>query len=115
MVSDAVIGLALASAESIGVWQPAKQMVSDAVIGLALASSQRAMVAAGIANLQKGDNQHKKEGPSIGGPSTDDAAKQMSVSPKSVERAKAVKDKERQGLPTWCAMARLALTSSQRG
>ena len=67
-------------------------------MGLALASSQRAMVAAGIANLQKGDNQHKKEGPSIGGPSTDDAAKQMSVSPKSVERAKAVKEKGSPGL-----------------
>ena len=73
-------------------------MVALAVIGLALASSQRAMVAAGIANLQKGDNQHKKEGTSIDVPSIESAARQLNVGKASVERARAVKDKGAPGL-----------------
>ena len=57
------------------------------------------MVAAGIANLQKGGDRKSDE---IKGQicplKIDDAAKQMNVSPKSVKNAKAVKDKGTPGL-----------------
>jgi N6-adenosine-specific RNA methylase IME4 len=59
-----------------------------------LDESQRAVVAAKIANLKLGDNQHRKEGPPIGGGSVSaaDAAKMLNVGKRSVERAKQVID-----------------------
>jgi hypothetical protein len=51
-----------------------------------LDESGRAMVAAKLATLKLGDNQHS-EGPSIG-----EASKLFNVSPKSVERARVVRD-----------------------
>lgn len=52
-----------------------------------LDESQRAMVAARIANMSRGDNQHTKEDASIGGTSQSEAAEQLNVSPRSVQRA----------------------------
>ncbi len=53
-----------------------------------LSESQRAMVAVKIANLEKGDNQYKKEVPPIGGTiSQSDAAKMLNVSERSIQRA----------------------------
>ena len=56
-----------------------------------LTTSQRAAVAADIANLGRGANQHTVKAPSVEGTSQADAAKLMSVSIASVERAAAVK------------------------
>src|SRR3954463_11995565 len=56
-----------------------------------LTTAQRAAVAADIANLARGDNQHSREHPSIEGTSQAQAAKLMGVSVASVERAAAVK------------------------
>ncbi len=56
-----------------------------------LSTSQRAMVAAKIATMKLGDNQHaKKEGPQICGPSAKDVAKALNVSTRSVETARQV-------------------------
>jgi len=59
-----------------------------------LTESQRASVAAKIANLELGDNQHKRQGRSIDRPSAtvsqQQAAKLMSVGEASVRRAKRV-------------------------
>ena len=56
-----------------------------------LTTTQRSMVAAKFAMLKNGSNQHKKEGPPIGGPSRrDDAAKLLNVSIRSVDRAKQI-------------------------
>lgn len=58
-----------------------------------LNESQRAKIAAKLAKLKHGDNQHtRKEDSSIGGCSIAEAANLMQVSPKSVERAKAVEE-----------------------
>jgi hypothetical protein len=77
---------------------PLKYVISHNLHRRHLTTSQRSMVAAGIANLQKGDNQHKKEGTSIDVPSIESAAKQLNVGKASVERARAVKDKGAPGL-----------------
>jgi len=61
-----------------------------------LNESQRAMVGARLANLERGDNQYTKEHPQICGTSHADAAKQMQVSTRSVESAAAV---QRTGAP----------------
>lgn len=60
-------------------------------------ASQRAMVAARIANIQLGDNQYRKVGPPIGGPtggavavSQTQAARMLNASPRSVQRAQVV-------------------------
>ena len=53
-----------------------------------LSDSQRAMVAAKLANLEVGDNQHSP----IGGTSQSDAAEMLNVGKRSVERAKEVRD-----------------------
>jgi hypothetical protein len=55
-----------------------------------LTTGQRAMVAAKLADMKVGSNQHKKEGPQICGPSTVQAAEQLGVSPRSVDNAKVV-------------------------
>ena len=56
-----------------------------------LSTSQRAMVAAKIATMKVGDNQHaKKEGPQICGPSAKEAAAALNVSARSVETARQV-------------------------
>ena len=56
-----------------------------------LNESQRAMVAAKIATMKVGDNQHtKKEGGQIWPPSAEGAAKALKVSPSSVKSAKQV-------------------------
>lgn len=56
-----------------------------------LTTAQRAAIAADIANLTRGDNQHSREHPSIEGTSQAEAAKLLGVSRASVERAVAVK------------------------
>ena len=50
------------------------------------------MVAAKLATLKRGANQHSKEHESIAPPSSDDAAGLLSVGPASVKRAKQVID-----------------------
>lgn len=56
-----------------------------------LSTSQRAMVAAKIATMEVGNNQHtKKEGPQICGGSAKEAAATLNVSARSVETAKQV-------------------------
>ena len=55
-----------------------------------LTESQRAMVAAKLAKLRVGDNQHTKEGGQICPPSNEQAAEQLHVSPRSVKTAKQV-------------------------
>ncbi len=57
-----------------------------------LTESQRAMVAAKLATLKRGANQHSKEDGSIDPPSIDDAASLLSVGSASVKRAKQVID-----------------------
>jgi ParB-like chromosome segregation protein Spo0J len=57
-----------------------------------LTTSQRAMVAANLANLELGDNQHTKEDSLIKPPSIKDAAEKLNVSPDSVKRAKKITD-----------------------
>jgi hypothetical protein len=57
-----------------------------------LVESQRAMVAAKLATLKRGANQHSKEDGSIDPPSIDDAASLLSVGSASVKRAKQVID-----------------------
>jgi hypothetical protein len=54
-------------------------------------TAQRAAVAADIANLERGTNQHAGKVPSIEGTSQAQAAKLMGVSVASVERAAAIK------------------------
>jgi hypothetical protein len=60
-----------------------------------LGEAERAMIAAKIANLAVGTNQHtrKKEGAPAGAPSIDQAAALMNVSPRAVDRAKAVTER----------------------
>lgn len=55
-----------------------------------LTESQRAMVAAKLAKLRLGDNQHRKEGVQICTPSIDEAASMLSVGRTSVANAKKV-------------------------
>lgn len=58
-----------------------------------LDTSQRAMVAAKLANLPVGANQHAKEGTHKCAPSVEEAAELLNVSPRSVTNAKKVLDK----------------------
>ena len=58
-----------------------------------LTESQRAMVAARLAKLRMGANQHGGEGVSIDTPSISKAAEQLKVGRASVARAKTVQDK----------------------
>ena len=55
-----------------------------------LTVAQRSMVAAKMATLQRGSNQHTKEDPSIEGSSVKEAASMLNVGRASVERAKKV-------------------------
>jgi hypothetical protein len=55
-----------------------------------LDASQRAMVAARMATLKLGANQHTKEGAQICAPSQDEAAEKMTVSRRGVQSARAV-------------------------
>ena len=78
---------------------PLKYVISHNLHRRHLTTSQRSMVAAGIANLQKGGDRKSEEiKVSIDTLKIGDAAKQMNVSPESVKRAKAVKDKGTPGL-----------------
>ena len=78
---------------------PLKYVVSHNLHRRHLTTSQRAMVAAGIANLQKGGDRKSEEiKTQICTLIIDDAAKQMNVSARSVNNAKAVKDKGAPGL-----------------
>lgn len=63
-----------------------------------LTDTQRAMVAARLANLPVGANQHRRseEGPSSGGPSRSEVRRLLNVSEGSLHRAKVV---DRQGSP----------------
>lgn len=74
-----------------------KLVVSENVHRRHLTDAQRAMVAAEVANISLGWNQHSKEGPPIGGPSKPvtnaEAAEALSVSTRSVERARIIKAK----------------------
>jgi len=54
-----------------------------------LNESQRAMVAASVASLEVGENQHTP----IGAPSISESAKKLNVSERSVNRAKQIKEK----------------------
>lgn len=58
-----------------------------------LDTSQRAMVAAKLANLPVGTNQHAKEGTHKCAPSVEQAAELLNVSPRTVNNAKKVLDK----------------------
>jgi len=59
-----------------------------------LNESQRAMIAARLANVQQGDNQYIKEGPPIGGTSVSqsDAATLLNVGERTIQRAKKIID-----------------------
>jgi hypothetical protein len=66
-----------------------------------LTNGQRSMIAARLADLKNGANQHKKEGAPIGAPSTegktrDEAAAQMKIGRSSLDRAKKI---QRDGIP----------------
>jgi phage N-6-adenine-methyltransferase len=63
---------------------------------------QREMVAARIATLQLGSNQHKKEGASPEAPSQEDAADRLNVSRSGVQRAKLVLEKGTDELKALC-------------
>lgn len=58
-----------------------------------LNASQRSMIAARLANLPVGANQHSKEGGPKEPPSIEEAAKRMNVGISSVKRAKKIQDK----------------------
>lgn len=68
---------------------PWKYVISRNLHRRHLTTSQRAMIAARMAKWKLGDNQHTKEGGPIG-PSTEEAAESLNVSPRAVKRAKAV-------------------------
>jgi hypothetical protein len=71
---------------------PLKFVISQNLHRRHLNESQRAVIAAQVAKLQKGANQHTKEdGPND--PSISEAAKMLNVSPKSVKRARNVLEK----------------------
>lgn len=55
-----------------------------------LTTAQRAIVAAKLATMQRGDNQHSKEDTPIGGTSEDESATLLNVSVRSLQRAKSV-------------------------
>ena len=55
-----------------------------------LTVQQRSLLAAEVAKLRVGANQHREEEVGSPDPSIDEAARQMKVSPKSVKRAKKV-------------------------
>jgi ParB-like chromosome segregation protein Spo0J len=71
---------------------PLKFVISQNLHRRHLNETQRAVIAAQIAKLQKGANQHTKEdGPND--PSISEAAKMLNVSPNSVKRARNVLEK----------------------
>jgi hypothetical protein len=82
---------------------PLKYVISHNLHRRHLKEGQRAMVAAGIANLKRGDNQHKNEDRSIDLSSQKEAASLLNVSVPSVKRAKAVKEN---GTPELAEMVR---------
>jgi len=71
-----------------------------------LSESQRAMVAASIANLNKGDNQHSPIGLFT---TQDDAAKTLNVGTTSLKRAKQVKEKGTDSLVDAVEQGRIAV------
>lgn len=78
-----------------------------------LNTSERAMVAAKIATMKVGDNQHtKKEGPHFCGPSAEEAAAIMNVSTRSVENAKQVLEHGSKAVQNAASQGKLAVTTA---
>lgn len=73
-----------------GEFDPFKWVLSINLHRRHLTESQRAMVAAKLAKLKRGDNQHREKHPSIEVPSTEQAAVMLNVGRASVERARQV-------------------------
>lgn len=73
-----------------GTFDPFKWVLSMNLHRRHLTESQRSMVAAKLAKLKLGDNQHKKEGVQICTPSIEDAASMLSVGRTSVAMAKKI-------------------------
>jgi len=81
----------LSEPEDQAKFDPVAFVLSENLRRRHLHQSQRALVAAKMANLKVGSNQHKKEGPSNEGPtSTEKASTLLNVSVATVERAKHV-------------------------
>ena len=93
---------------------PWKFVISHNLHRRHLSETQRAMVAARLANLELGDNQHTKEGGPIGPPSISNAAEQLSVSPNSVKRAKKVLAKGSKELIEACDKDRVAVSKAAK-
>ncbi len=78
-----------------------------------LTESQRAMVAAKIATMKVGDNQHtKKEGLQICRPSTEEAAKALKVSARSVGNAKQVLEQGAKAVQKAVEQGKLAVSTA---
>lgn len=71
----------------------ARYVISKNIHRRHMNDAQRALVAANLARLELGANQHRRQGPPNGGPSTpttEEAAALLGVAPRTVERAKKV-------------------------
>lgn len=71
-------------------FDPVQYVLSKNLHRRQLKDGQRAMIAAKMATLKNGSNQHKNEGLPIGEPSRDDAATLLSVTLRNLDRAKHV-------------------------
>src|SRR5947209_8470887 len=79
-----------------------------------LDSSQRAMVAARLATLKLGDNQHKKEGARIQAPSQKQAAAMLNVSRDSVQKGRMVIERGAGGLQHAVDAGRVSVSAAAK-
>lgn len=85
------LGIELDCSELVDEIDPVAWVISQNLHRRHLETSQRAMIAARMANLKIGDNQHTKEGSPNDGPSSrDQASELLSVGTASIDRAKFV-------------------------